>query len=120
MYGFGIAFTCLVDKDKKIKEVYAIWIPSLPKMKIQDFTQGEIETIKRAGPSTETTVTRTDSLATATKKAQDFFDNWYNYHVDHGMLKVGVEKYNYPKQWRVNCPIPLSSTTVKRKLFLLS
>lgn len=117
MYGFGIAFTCLVDKDKKIKELYAIWVPSLPEMKMEDLTQREIDTIKRAGPSTATTIIRTDSLATATKNAQDFFNHWYDYHVNHGMLKVGVEKYNYPKEWRVYRSIPLSYTTSQERGF---
>lgn len=98
MYGFGIDFTCLVDKDGKIKEVYAIWIPNLPEMTIADLTEEEINSIKnRNNLASITGINRTVDLATATSMAYSHFKQWYDYFVDKGMLRD--KNFNWPKVW---------------------
>lgn len=98
MYGFVVYFTCLVDKDKKIKEVYAIWIPNLPEMTIADLTEEEIDSIKNRNNLADVTgVIRAMDLAKATEMAHADFKRWYDHFVSRGMLRW--PNFNWPKVW---------------------
>lgn len=97
LYGFTVIFFGMVDKDKNIKSINQVWLPSLPNISIEDLTDEELEFLKK--PCMYTVTHRAATMAIARRHAMDDFKTSYDRNVRRGMLHF-PDTFAYPLKWR--------------------